>query len=123
MKDILANSNPLYRKYTAKDKKLILKEFPYGWNQIFELKCCMDSNIDVEYITDINVKSYTMSAYRELVYLNFPISIIKQILNPNFSESKVNILIKCIKKHLDISTLINRDYIYIKNYYNKNNNF
>lgn len=120
MRDMLVNSDPLYKKYTAKDKRYVLKEFPYGWNQRFELECCMDSNINVKHITGIQFKSYTMCAYRELVYLGFPFALIKPILDPSFPESKVNILIKCLKRHFDITKLVDKDYNYIKNCYEKN---
>lgn len=121
-KDQLHDKNPLYKRYTAREKRAVLSEFSYGWNQKFELECCMDSNINVKYIANPKMKSYTMSIFRELVYLGQPIEVIKPILDPSFSESKVNLLLKCIKKHIDIESLANEDYQYIKQYYEKHNN-
>lgn len=119
MKDrfTLCKNDALYKTYKERDKKAILNEFPYGWNQKFELECCMENNIDVKPITGINVKSYTMCAYRELASKRFPFDVIKLIIDPQFSESKVNILVKCAKRHIDIENLANKDYQYIKDYY------
>ena len=57
-KDVLRKGEALYRSYKEKDRRAILNEFPYGWNQKFELECCMDNNIDIKPIANINIKSY-----------------------------------------------------------------
>ena len=119
-KDILRKDDALYRSYKEKDRRAILNEFPYGWNQKFELECCMDNNIDVKPITNINIKSYTMCAYRELASKRFPFETIEMIIDPYFSESKVNILFKCAIRHFDIKKLYNKDYQYIKDFYERN---
>lgn len=122
MKDrnTLCKKDELYKTYTQKDKDIILNEFLYGWNQKFELECCMENNIDVKPIANINVKSYTMCAYRELASKRFPFSIIKLIINPHFSQSKVDILVKCARRHFDIEKIVDKDYQYIKKFYEEN---
>lgn len=81
----------------------------------------MDNNIDIKPIANINIKSYTMCVYRELASKRFPFETIEMIIDPYFSESKVNILVKCAKHHFDITKLYNKDYQCIKDFYERNN--
>ena len=106
--------SPMYKRYKAKERKAILNSYPFGYLQRFELECAMDDNIDVAPIANIEMKNYTMSVYRELVYLGFNLESFKPLLDPKLSQSQVELLSNCVKAHIDIEPLINQEYSVVK---------
>lgn len=114
--------NNLYKKYTKKEMREILKSNLWGPYQRFELLSGMIDHIDVSCYAHISFKSYIMCACRELILAGFKPSDFELLLNPNFTEPQIDVLVLCIKHHIDISEIAYPCIYYndMLKYYNSN---
>ena len=74
----------------------------------------MLDHIDITCYNNIHYKSYLMGACRELILAGFKPADFELLLDPNFTEPQVDVLVLCIKNHIDISEIADPN-IYYKN--------